>query len=304
MTEAVPLAKDGTRLQRQVAGQIARHVLALDLEPGTPLTELALADAFRVSRTPVRAALDLLAETGLVENEGRRGFVVADAPRDAWERFDEGSEDEEALYMRIASEYLSGAIGDNFSEADLLRRFDVGRAVLNRVLRRMAVDLVISRNQGRGWSFAPMLKSADAEAESYRFRMVIEPAAILEPGYALDRQRALASRRAHEEILATDPARLSPFQFFAVNAEFHELVAAGSGNGFMAQAVQQQNRLRRLLNLQWPQAAQRVAESCAEHLNILDALEAGDNEWAASLLRRHLELAARLGSAETPVSAS
>jgi DNA-binding GntR family transcriptional regulator len=163
---------------------------------------------------------------------------------------------------------------------------------------------VISRNQGRGWSFAPMLRSADAEAESYRFRMAIEPAAILEPGYRLDMARAAASRRAHEEILATSAERLSPFQFFAVNAEFHELVASGSGNAFMAQAVQQQNRLRRLLNLQWTHAAQRVAESCAEHLEILDALEAGDYEWAAALLRRHLELAARLGSSETPISAS
>jgi DNA-binding GntR family transcriptional regulator len=33
--------------------------------------------------------------------------------------------------------------------------------------------------------------------------------------------------------------------------------------------------------------------SVREHLGILDALESGDRQWAASMLRRHIELASR-----------
>jgi DNA-binding GntR family transcriptional regulator len=138
-----------------------------------------------------------------------------------------------------------------------------------------------------------LFKSADADADSYRFRLLIEPGAILEPGYAIDAGRAAACRREHELILETPPERLSPFHFFAVNAEFHELIASGSRNGFIIQAVQQQNRLRRLLSLQWPYAEHRIVESCTEHLSVLTAIEQGELEWASALMRRHLELAAR-----------
>jgi DNA-binding GntR family transcriptional regulator len=34
--------------------------------------------------------------------------------------------------------------------------------------------------------------------------------------------------------------------------------------------------------------------SVREHLEVLDALEAGDREWAAQLLRRHIAGAARV----------
>ncbi|WP_374091308.1 FCD domain-containing protein [Pseudomonas sp. TH10] len=36
---------------------------------------------------------------------------------------------------------------------------------------------------------------------------------------------------------------------------------------------------------------------CREHLAILDALEQGDNEWASTLLHRHLEVASKMGVA-------
>ena len=49
-------------------------------------------------------------------------------------------------------------------------------------------------------------------------------------------------RRDHEAIIATPRNKLSRvrlFHFYDMNAEFHELLAAGSGNNFLLQAVQQ-----------------------------------------------------------------
>ena len=71
------------------------------------------------------------------------------------------------------------------------------------------------------------------------------------------------------------------------------MIAAGSSNTFIVQAVQQQNRLRRLLNLQWSYGEDRIVQSCVEHLDILTALEKNDLQWASTLMRRHLELASR-----------
>ena len=38
---------------------------------------------------------------------------------------------------------------------------------------------MIERKPGPGWAFRPLLTSIESHRQSYRFRMVIEPAAIL-----------------------------------------------------------------------------------------------------------------------------
>jgi DNA-binding GntR family transcriptional regulator len=286
-----------SKLQRKLVSQIAGYIRDNDLGPGDHLTELGLADALNVSRTPVRAALEHLTAQGVVAPAGRRrGYQVTASPEALAELTQETvpTDEEDELYMRIAGDYVAGRLPEQFSEADMLRQYGVGRGVLLRVLQRMSSERVIERNPGYGWRFAPLLRSMESHDESYRFRMIVEPAALLEPTFELDAARAARSRRDHEAILLTPPARLSIVNFFEVNAEFHEFLAACSGNHFFHQAVQQQNQLRRFLSYSWTYGADRVAASCHEHLEILTALEAGDREWAAALMRRHLDLAGRL----------
>jgi DNA-binding GntR family transcriptional regulator len=295
--EAEAARPEPSKLQRKLVSQIAGYIRDNGLGPGDQLTELSLAEALKVSRTPVRAALEHLAAQGVVSPAGRRrGFQVTASSEALTELTQETfqSDEEEELYMRVAGDYVANRLPEQFSEADMLRQYGVGRGVLARVLQRMSAERVIERNPGYGWRFAPLLRSRESHDESYRFRMVVEPAALLEPTFQLDTARAGRSRRDHEAILLTPPARLSIVNFFEVNAEFHEFLAACSGNHFFHQAVQQQNQLRRFLSYSWTYGADRVAASCHEHLEILAALEGGDREWAASLLRRHLDLAGRL----------
>ncbi len=51
-------------------------ILSGELEAGERLTEIALAERMGVSRTPVRAALPLLAADGFLETVGKRGYAV------------------------------------------------------------------------------------------------------------------------------------------------------------------------------------------------------------------------------------
>lgn len=279
------------------AALIVEHLHAQGLEAGAHITESGLAEALNVSRTPVRAALEQLAEEGVVAAAGpRRGYyVAASAERiGALARQNGAGDDEEALYLAIAQDFLAHRIPEQFTEADLLRHYGIGRGLLSRVLRRMASDRVIERTPGYGWRFEPMLKSVEAHDESYRFRMVIEPAALQEPGFVLDPVWAARTRREHEATLAMPPGRVSMVRFFEMNADFHETLAACSGNIFFHRAMQQQNQIRRFQNYSWTYGDDRIATACREHLAILDALEKGDNHWAATLMRRHLELAGQL----------
>lgn len=286
-----------SKLQRKLVSQIAQYIRDNQLAEGDQLTELGLAEALNVSRTPVRAALEHLSALGVVAPAGpRRGFHVTAAHDQLAELTQESShsDEEEALYMRMAADYVASRLPEQFSEADMMRQYGVSRGVLLRVLQRMSSERVIERNPGYGWRFAPLLRSMESHDESYRFRMIVEPAAILEPSFALDAAWAARIRRGHEEILATPPGKLSPVSFFEVNAEFHEFLAACSGNHFFHQAVQLQNQLRRFLSYSWTYGRDRVDASCHEHLAILDALEGGDRDWAAALMRHHLDLAGRI----------
>jgi len=294
MSEA-PERAEPSKLQRKLAVQIAEFIRDNDLHDGGQLPELGLAEALNVSRTPVRAALEYLSGLQIVAPSGqRRGYRVTATPAALAELTDESAytDEEDTLYLRIANDYVGAGLPEQFSEADMMRQYGVGRGLLLRVLQRMARERVIERNPGYGWRFAPLLRSMEAHDGSYRYRMVVEPAALLEPSFTLDHGWAARTRREHDRMLATPAAKLSMVRFFEVNADFHAGLAACSGNLFFHEAVLQQNQLRRFLSYAW-ELDERIAESCHEHMAILTALEKDDREWAATLMRRHLELAAR-----------
>src|SRR3712207_274694 len=63
-------------LATRIANEIANLIRMGQIEPGSHLSTQKLADQFDVSRSPVREALQILAEQGLVELHSNRGFFV------------------------------------------------------------------------------------------------------------------------------------------------------------------------------------------------------------------------------------
>ncbi len=70
-------ARRGRRGALQVYDRLRDDILWLRLEPGSALDEVALAERFEVSRTPVREALVMLAGEGLVQFLPNRTTIVA-----------------------------------------------------------------------------------------------------------------------------------------------------------------------------------------------------------------------------------
>jgi len=65
-----------TSVARLIAEAIAEQVVQGALSPGTRLNEVALAQQFGVSRGPLREAIRLLEDTGLLRQEKNRGAFV------------------------------------------------------------------------------------------------------------------------------------------------------------------------------------------------------------------------------------
>ena len=133
-----------------------------------------------------------------------------------------------------------------------------------------------------------------ARRESYDFRKLIEPAAILRPEFALPPDWAADIRAQHEAVLVAPWTETSSIALFEMNAAFHEGLMLASGNRHYHAAMRRQNRLRRLSNYNWKHGFARVRANHAEHMEILDRIEAGAPDIAAALMHRHLEIAGGL----------
>lgn len=80
---------DSRSIQGRVIQAIRERIISGELEPGASLSEIALAEVFDVSRTPVREALKQLQAEGLVEIRPRVGtFVTAPSRREINELFE------------------------------------------------------------------------------------------------------------------------------------------------------------------------------------------------------------------------
>ena len=276
-----------SHLQIRLARRIADYVRAHSLPAGSHLSAQQLAREFGVSRTPVRKALSLLKDQGIVRPERNRGFFLGRAA-DEIEDFDLHRSEEESLYERIAEDRLNRRVPLRFTESEYIRQYGVTRSALRRVLQRMSQEGLVRRNHGYGWKFLPIIDSVDAMAQGYRFRIAIEPAALLEPGFEIDRERFAKCRRSNLELLATSATRTPGAWMFEINAEFHETLALASGNRFFLETVRQQNQLRRLSEYRIFVRPERIARSCRDHLAILDAIENGRRKKAAEIMNRHL----------------
>ena len=102
-TNVVPLVGDDHSAATQVRQAILALVVDGELRPGAALSEVALAERFDTSRTPVREALQALAQAGLAERGPRRSFVVRALEPDALDDAFEGLAEIEALAAGFAA---------------------------------------------------------------------------------------------------------------------------------------------------------------------------------------------------------
>lgn len=276
----------GSPLQNRLFEQIRDH-LGGSVAIGDRINEAELAGRFGVSRTPVRHVLKRLESDGVVSYEHSRGFrLIKLVPASA-----AGSAEVETglLDKHVLRDMALGAFSGAVSERSLLQRYDVSRRELLSTLRSLTRDGLVDPSPGQGWIFADI--SSEALRKSYDFRKIVEPAGILADGFDLDRQRLdaieAAHRRALDELEGMDGPAL-----FDLDARFHHVVASFSGTGFLEEAIDRQNTIRRVAEYAASVRKERMGQSMREHLDIIAALKAGDRQHAAALMHVHLKLSA------------
>ncbi|MFW8564997.1 FCD domain-containing protein [Orrella sp. 11846] len=290
----VPSAPQTNPLHLALANRVIEYARTQRLPAGHHLTEQSLEQVLGASRSPIRGALAFLAEQGLVETRPpKRGlFLAYDGSELAALEETLPTSDEDQAYLALARDRLDGCLPDVLSEIEAMRRYNLTRERMRRVLTRAANEGWIEQRTSKGWAFLPMIDGPQSCAQSYDLRIVLEPSALQMESFELDLTLLDRMRAEQQELVDGGYETATHAQMVQANANFHEGLARLSGNRFVEQTVMRHNQLRSLLEYRETAADRdRVRRQCVEHLAILDCLASGDRVAAAALLKQHLEKA-------------
>jgi DNA-binding GntR family transcriptional regulator len=170
----------------------------------------------------------------------------------------------------------------------LKRRYRLKQADLDSLLGRIASEGWAEKKPGYGWVFSPMLTTPDSLLQSYRMRLALEPAALLEPGYRLEPAVLARCRAAEQHLLSGGIETDTAEQMHERGVRFHESLVEASGNPFFIDAIRRVNRVRRLLSYRSMKDRKRYKDHCEQHLLVLDLLERDRNDEASQAMRDHL----------------
>jgi DNA-binding GntR family transcriptional regulator len=279
--------------QPSIVAQVLDFIVQERMPLGSHLTAQALADRLRVSRSPVNEALSMLHEKGILSRERNRGYFLATTVSEISENHAEklGLTEPDPvteIYFRLADELLRGVLPYTCTEAVLKARYRLAPAQLHALLARISNEGWAARKPGYGWEFSSMLTTPDSLLQSYRLRLALEPAALLEPTFRIDARTIERCRAAENHLLDGGIETDTADQLHERGVRFHESLVEASGNPFFIDTIKRVNRVRRLLSYRSMRDRTRYREHCEQHLLILDLLGAQRNEEASAALHEHL----------------
>lgn len=284
-----------TPLINSLADQIVAHIQTDKLSVGDRLVERKLAEQFRVSRSPIRNAMKLLHDVGVLKPGEAGGYVIGDvAAAERLSLANVASEDDEQIYLTIADDRLNGKLPEKITASAFQRRYALTNGQLSKILLRMTKEGLMERLPGNGWAFLPVLTSLQAYEDSFRFRLLIEPAALLEPNFKLNRPVLERCRREQEWLINGGVWEVQDAKLFELNSGMHEAIIECCNNSFFIDALKRLDRLRRLIDYRQALDRKTARGRCIEHVELLDLILAGRNAEASQFMARHLQDLSRL----------
>lgn len=257
-----------------------------ELEPGDHIPERIFAN-LGFSRGPIRKQLAQLASEGFLEAVPNKGYYIKDLSTLAEASPDEDGS-EEQTYSAVASDCINGELPQQIMLNELLRRYDAPKRVILRVMTRIEREGWAEKRPGRGWSFSAQISDPNSYRQIYAVRRAIESEALLYEGHQTDPDLLQICIAEQKAIVDGGFSELGPGTLFAMQSAFHERLMRMSGNPYFIQTFERLNSLSRLATYRREIDRERVRSQSRQHLEIAEAILAGNKEHAALLMRAHL----------------
>jgi DNA-binding GntR family transcriptional regulator len=297
-------------LFERVRSVLAKRIRSGAIPPGQVLIEGPIAGIFGSSRAPVRKALRLLHEEGLVQRFQGRGYLAGTGRHllpvrtalstDLLDR--EDADDLGSAVSRSRSDVvlvsvrLNASIAMAFGEfrinqSLLAEHFGVSRIRAAEVLARLRDQRIVRRDDRGHWLVGPL--TARAVRDEYELRAILEPIALRHSAKWLESDEIEAMQERIDSLVDREH-ELELHQIERVESDLHEFCLARSTNQRMLNVIER-SQLPILVNNVFLNAVGLTRElpELKEHQIVLRLLRGGNVDAAAQALAQHLNNAGR-----------
>lgn len=196
------------------------------------------------------------------------------------------------VYQHLLEAILSGALpaGVELNEVALSKELQVSRTPVHEALRRLAADGLLEQllsGKSRVISF-----SRENIQALYEMRKILEGAATGLAASAIDAPRLLALRQEAGRLDTAPSDAEWPARAISFDLHFHDMIAESSGNEYLRKDILRHRRLVQGF-CRVTGTVENLRAAFAEHLVILEALEARDSAGARDSMVRHIDLRMR-----------
>ncbi|OLZ54868.1 GntR family transcriptional regulator [Amycolatopsis keratiniphila] len=192
------------------------------------------------------------------------------------------------IARQLRDAIMTGALppGTQLGETDLASRFQVSRGPLREAMQHLVSEGLLRSERHRGL-FVIDLEPGDVY-DIYSARSAIERAAMLR-ALRGDRERVATELEEAVHAMAAAADEDDPTALSWADLRFHEALIAASGSKRLVRMARTLLIETRMCLTALQGTYQRVEERVTEHTSIIEALRAGDEETALSLLEAHME---------------
>ncbi|PXY00576.1 GntR family transcriptional regulator [Halomonas sp. LBP4] len=292
-----------------IQASLREAILAQRVPSNLVLLEGPIARLYGTSRGPVRKALELLHEQGVISRFEGRGFLATPEPdsvtptREALtpEMLGLAADDQPAVDTRPAADRIYAQVEEAVAtclafghfrivETILSEYHGVSRTVAREVLGRLRNQRLVEKDHYSHWLAGPL--TAQAVSEDYEIRVLLEPAALRASGPLLDRAE-LKAMQAGVQRMIDHPDLQSAATITRLEQDLHQRCLRHYRNRKASEMIAQ---------CQLPVVVNRIffqtlgvppdEPLLMEHKLVLDHLLFGAFDAAASSLQSHLQAAA------------
>ena len=196
-------------------------------------------------------------------------------------------DDEQKIVDRIYSAVMQQTLAPNtkLSESTICESFGVGRMKARRALLLLASQGIVDLRSNRGAFVAsPDQKDAD---EIFEARIHIEPSLVAQVAECID-ENGLSRLSDHINREKAAHAGEDRQEVIRLSGEFHVLIAAVSGNGFLTRTLRELVTRTSLIVAMFGSGESSCC-SDDEHERLLEAIQTRNPKLASKLMRKHLE---------------
>jgi len=195
----------------------------------------------------------------------------------------------ERAYEHLLAKLMSLEIapGERIAIDTVARRLGISQTPVREALSQLEAEKLVSKMTNVGYRASPQMSRKEV-GDLYTLRQLIEPYAAARAAEAMTDEAIAILQDIDRDMSGVEAGDAHAFSRFAEDdATLHRLIARGSGNRLIAEAIERLHAHLHIFRALYRTNAPH--EAAAEHRMIIDALVAHDPVAAEHAVRVHLE---------------